>query len=337
VVTLAPEEVERLEAQGWRTQGWRFRKGVVTDGEDQWGQPTKVLRRRKDGSCLLLDDDGLCRIHKRLGHAAKPRVCRQFPYVFINAPTGPRVAATCECTTRHRSVQSGAPLEESREEIESLYSGTTPYRARFRVRVSSPGRLLTNPEYGELEQALADAIAREPLIETLHGVARTIDAFRGRPALKRGVSLAVEDTLTCALPVVRDACEDSGRRALADACGLLQPASRWSEALRVCDGDPAAASFLRSAMLGWLDEAFPARAPTAEDGVGRMLLGAVLVAAPALSDLHQRNLPHAMNAVARVVSLAFRGQRGAQLHEDLGGTAVFVKSFAAGPETQIRR
>ena len=38
-----------------------------------------VLRDRADGSCEMLGDDGLCRVH-----AAKPAQCREFPFSWRN-------------------------------------------------------------------------------------------------------------------------------------------------------------------------------------------------------------------------------------------------------------
>lgn len=38
-----------------------------------------VLKDAPDGSCALLDEKGLCRIHE-----AKPRQCRSFPYGWTN-------------------------------------------------------------------------------------------------------------------------------------------------------------------------------------------------------------------------------------------------------------
>ena len=39
-----------------------------------------VLKEKADGACILLDDDGACRVN-----AAKPRQCREYPFTWRNA------------------------------------------------------------------------------------------------------------------------------------------------------------------------------------------------------------------------------------------------------------
>ena len=36
-----------------------------------------------DGHCIFLQDDGLCAVHAKLGEAAKPGFCREFPHHII--------------------------------------------------------------------------------------------------------------------------------------------------------------------------------------------------------------------------------------------------------------
>ena len=83
-------KVFKLGEQAVNHQQVRVGDGAE-DGVDVHGHPGRRLRRRPDGACTFLDRDGLCLVHKRLGEAAKPRVCRQFPFVFVAAPGGERV------------------------------------------------------------------------------------------------------------------------------------------------------------------------------------------------------------------------------------------------------
>ena len=39
--------------------------------------------KRKDGRCIFLTEDGLCRIHREFGLAAKPLVCQMFPFQLV--------------------------------------------------------------------------------------------------------------------------------------------------------------------------------------------------------------------------------------------------------------
>ncbi len=52
-----------------------------------------------DGVCTHLEDDG-CRIHKMHGEAAKPSVCRRFPYRLVATPLGGRIATEHRCPCR---------------------------------------------------------------------------------------------------------------------------------------------------------------------------------------------------------------------------------------------
>src|SRR5438105_3227227 len=75
IVSVTPEEKRRIEAQGWdqdpeigdlplfRRRGW-------------WWNRRYRLTERGDGACVFLNKDGRCRIHEKLGSAAKPLTCR---------------------------------------------------------------------------------------------------------------------------------------------------------------------------------------------------------------------------------------------------------------------
>ena len=43
------------------------------------GAAPSVMRDHADGSCEMLGEDGLCRVH-----AAKPAQCREFPFSWRN-------------------------------------------------------------------------------------------------------------------------------------------------------------------------------------------------------------------------------------------------------------
>ena len=71
-VQLREADLRKLSEQGW---------------EKKMGEPVAIefrgvqyLRQREDGACVFLMDDGLCRIHKEFGFAAKPIACQLFPF-----------------------------------------------------------------------------------------------------------------------------------------------------------------------------------------------------------------------------------------------------------------
>lgn len=73
------------------------------------------LAKGEDTKCLFLDTDGLCIIHKELGPDAKPKMCRQFPYLPSRTWTDDRVSLNFGCP----SVQAerGKLLASQRDEI----------------------------------------------------------------------------------------------------------------------------------------------------------------------------------------------------------------------------
>src|SRR5687767_75390 len=81
IVPLSDDDLARLRAQGWQEHP-DFRGTSVTVRESWLGQGQQ-LAHRADGSCVFLEPDGLCRIHKELGEGAKPLLCRLFPLQVV--------------------------------------------------------------------------------------------------------------------------------------------------------------------------------------------------------------------------------------------------------------
>ena len=73
------------------------------------------LAKGEGTRCLFLDTDGLCIIHKEMGPEAKPRMCRQFPFLPARTSVDDRVSVNFGCP----SVQadSGQPLSEQSADI----------------------------------------------------------------------------------------------------------------------------------------------------------------------------------------------------------------------------
>lgn len=108
LVPLSNEDVDRLRAQNWQ------------DHADYHGTKIMVpypstknrfrLAQRKDGSCVFLRDDGLCRIHAELGYEAKPTICRVFPLQLV--PRGNDVAFTIRRACPSSAADKGRSLRE---------------------------------------------------------------------------------------------------------------------------------------------------------------------------------------------------------------------------------
>ncbi len=62
---------------------------------------------RRDDACVLLRPDGRCAIHAAAGAAAKPGVCRQFPYTLTRTPDAIHVGLQLECRSLTESLDAG--------------------------------------------------------------------------------------------------------------------------------------------------------------------------------------------------------------------------------------
>ena len=98
-VQLRDEDLEKLDRQGWEEI---LGEPVVADFRGR-----SYLRRREDGSCVFLKEDGLCRIHADHGFAAKPIACQVFPFNLAPGDKQVRVGLNYLC----RSVQENVGSE----------------------------------------------------------------------------------------------------------------------------------------------------------------------------------------------------------------------------------
>jgi len=73
------------------------------------------LAKGEGTKCLFLDFDGLCIIHKELGEAAKPAMCRQFPFLSSRTWVDQRVFLNFGCPSVQ--AQRGKLLAEQTREI----------------------------------------------------------------------------------------------------------------------------------------------------------------------------------------------------------------------------
>ena len=87
---LSNEDVARLNEQKWAEHADYVGTKIMVPNPSTKNRFR--LAQRKDGSCVILKADGLCRIHAELGYEAKPTICRIFPLQLI--PRGSDVALT---------------------------------------------------------------------------------------------------------------------------------------------------------------------------------------------------------------------------------------------------
>lgn len=133
--------------------------------EDREG---RVVLARRSGACVFLDPAGRCRIHADLGVEAKPRACRQFPFLLQATPEGVYAGLSFLCPT----VQAGrgAPLETAEAELRGFLDeeggGSLPE--------ATPGW----EERRALEAEMRHALAGQPPSEVLR---RALERTLGVP------------------------------------------------------------------------------------------------------------------------------------------------------------
>jgi len=71
---------------------------------------TTVWLTRHEGACIFLRPEGGCAIHARLGEAAKPAFCREFPFHLVREPTCWTAVVRANCGGFHASCRDGEPV-----------------------------------------------------------------------------------------------------------------------------------------------------------------------------------------------------------------------------------
>ena len=139
-----------------RTQKGLF-FSMIPDGE---ADETLVCQQR-NGSCVFLEGDGLCAIHRRWGPGFKPDVCRFFPFLFTMTPRGIAIGLQVECRDILRA-SLGQPVAEQEADLRTLIA-LFDKMPSARAFVSLDG-VATMPydEYEALEDEVCAAVEATP-------------------------------------------------------------------------------------------------------------------------------------------------------------------------------
>ncbi len=158
-VMLGPGEADRLSALDWSDVAPELTgisPGAPVPGEPRSGR--LALARSSDGACVYLGSNNQCRIHEKFGEAAKPLLCRLYPFGFL--AVGDRVAVDVSFACRAVSLDQGEPLSRRVPEWNRLVEGASlaPKPHRFSKKYDVPGELLW-----ELEHHLVSVLSDEGL------------------------------------------------------------------------------------------------------------------------------------------------------------------------------
>lgn len=160
-IVITVEERDRIASQGWTEAD-----GIPSDWyvEEKSVASKNWLRmaHRDDGSCVFLDDKGLCKIHGKFGEPAKPLACRIYPYVFH--PAGGRMAVSLRFSCPSVVRNLGTPIEKNRSELRGIAKLVVPDGA---MKLPPPSISATESsdwnDFRRLVDALDDTVTAEDL------------------------------------------------------------------------------------------------------------------------------------------------------------------------------
>lgn len=239
----------------------------ATPGED-------VVCHAAAGSCVFLDDAGLCRIHGKLGGDKKPLPCRIFPWELTASPTGVRVAVQRECRDFANATSDERPtIAESEAELRALLAEIPGLWTPSITPVLRDEKLASWADYEALEAEL--------LALCQHGeVAPTFAAFAARvgqgPAVDGATFQAWRDGLLAPLRQILAAVPESDDEvvfrvdALTIAVRALEEARGWALTRATAPLEPAALALFRSHLQHSLWSLSPLRATSLAAGLARL-------------------------------------------------------------------
>ena len=99
---------------------WRDVPGAQRASEMFVAAGELTFMARRDDACVALRPDHGCAIHAAAGAAAKPGVCRQFPYTLTRTPDAIEVGLQLECRSLGASLASGAGDAEIEADLRAL-------------------------------------------------------------------------------------------------------------------------------------------------------------------------------------------------------------------------
>ncbi len=121
----------------------------------------RAISRRPTGECIFLTKNNTCAIHAALGEAAKPQVCRDFPYIFRRTPRGLFVGLSFTCPTVRQN--KGKPLSEQLPQLQQWFQEAYRCDTIGETVGLDNSYTLEWQSYETLELAISDLLAKREL------------------------------------------------------------------------------------------------------------------------------------------------------------------------------
>ena len=127
LIEITEEDRQRIAAQNWTAaDGVGDRPPVIWHAGPPWKKRYR-LAHREDGSCVFLNEQGLCRIHAKFGEAAKPLACQVYPYALH--PGGRKLALSLHFSCPSVVANAGKPVSEQVRDLKRIVELTVPTTA----------------------------------------------------------------------------------------------------------------------------------------------------------------------------------------------------------------
>lgn len=116
IIPLSDQDLSQLRSQRWDNHP-NYRNGPTVVPIRAFSKKYR-LAHRSDGSCVFLNEKGLCQIHVDFGYVAKPTICRVFPLQLI--PRDKDVALTIRRSCPSAAMDLGRTIQDHLPAIERL-------------------------------------------------------------------------------------------------------------------------------------------------------------------------------------------------------------------------
>jgi Fe-S-cluster containining protein len=200
-----------------------------------------TFARGASGACVFLSEANRCGIHTHLGYGAKPQVCREFPYHFVDTPDGIAVGLSFAC----RAVlhHEGAPLAGQADAVAAIAATSARIATLPDPIVLYSGVDITWAQYRPIEDALLAILGDEAVAvphallagSLLVALAVSLARLERRPAaaaprqtLTGGLAELARDAYRPLLRVARDVTPRAP-----GSLAYLAPLVTWLELSRV--------------------------------------------------------------------------------------------------------
>ncbi len=158
-ITVDEESVERIK--GYDLSKIRPSLTYATAFKKSPYDAERTIISRIEGRCCFLVKQHLCGLQFYFGEEAKPKVCRQFPIIFVRTPDGIYVSGSFVCYSILHN--EGAPLRDLEPNILEIYENaaavtTIPPEIKLNNKIT-----LTWENYKKVETGLLELLSIETI------------------------------------------------------------------------------------------------------------------------------------------------------------------------------